>query len=82
MKTSDFVITGVDADYSGDNEFIISYKNPYNGKMTDKKFIFNSHTTKTNNTADIMNAMDEVMNDIIAESNRTKGGTENNQGAP
>ena len=81
IKPSGFVITGTDL-RGGSNEFKISYTNPYNGKKSSKTFLFNTHNSSTDNTTDIMNAMDTVMNDIIAESNRTKGGTENNQGAP
>lgn len=71
MVASDFKVTGKDLT-GGDNEFTIEYTNPFNGAKQRRSFIFNSKTSP-NGTGNIMSAMDEVMQDIFAQSNEKKG---------
>jgi len=71
MVASDFTITGTDLS-GGNNEFTITYTNPYNGATNTRSFIFNSKTSP-NGTNNIMAAMDEVMQDIFTQANQNKG---------
>lgn len=71
MVASDFKVTGKDVT-GGNNEFTIEYTNPFNGAKQRRSFIFNSKTSP-NGTNNIMSAMDQVMQDIFAQSNEKKG---------
>jgi hypothetical protein len=73
IDASNFTITSENVNMSPNNNFTIEITDPYTGRIIRETFVFNQAKNKASGVANVLVAMDAVINLIISGSNETKG---------